>query len=88
MMHFKLEYAIIKMPLNKDTSLQFHYGGPHKITVSLRTDAEKKIGHQMDHAFCTATSQVEPPAHVLVMFESLAHNKLPPGSKRPNTLQS
>jgi hypothetical protein len=86
-MYFRLEWAIRDLSL-RDEKLNFSFGGPHEITVSLRapTEAEQKEGHNRVNAFCIATSKQYINAHIHEMFDSLSHNKLPKGSKSPKCM--
>jgi len=83
--YFKLEWTIRQLSIPR--RVDFSLDGPHCIDVSLRapTDDEQKLGHDKANAFCIATSQQDVNADIRAMFDSLNQDKLPPGSKQPET---
>lgn len=87
-MHFKREFTTHELPiaLRSGETLQFTYKDPHYTVVTARhpTDDEQKLGYNTDSLLCTVTSEQEPSLDVRAMFESLAGNRLPAGSKKPS----
>jgi hypothetical protein len=65
--------------------VQFTYSSHHKIEVSLRSpnEHEMELGYRRETAVCTAIMEREPSMLILGMFEDLAENRLPVGSKIP-----
>ena len=82
--HFKYEITVLGIWLKENTRLQFSYGIPHEVSVTLRppTAAEQKAGHQCDHAFCTTQTQRKLSLHLHEMFEILVDNRIPAGSEQ------
>jgi hypothetical protein len=71
---FKLEYTVRELRIPAEVVLPFDYGGPHEVKVVLRapSDEEQAIGHNISHAFCTASSAVEPSEKVREVFAKIA----------------
>ncbi|OLE53291.1 MAG: hypothetical protein AUG51_13820 [Acidobacteria bacterium 13_1_20CM_3_53_8] len=87
-MYFKVEYNIrdLELDFGDSTASQFVYTHPYKITVTFRqpTAHEQQLGYKKDNLICTVIGQQEPSPEIREMFESLANNKLPAGSKKPD----
>jgi hypothetical protein len=77
---FRLEYTVRELWLPPEVVLDFAFGGPHAIRVILRApDSEAQaIGHNAMHAFCTASSVVEPNPNVSDVFSKIASNLIVP----------
>jgi len=81
-MYFKIDLTIRGIYLDKDI-VEINYGGTHKINVTLRipTEEEQAIGHEKRNPFCIVVGEWTPIEAFLAAFKSLAHNKMPKGSK-------
>jgi hypothetical protein len=77
---FKLEYTVGKLIIPPEVMINFEYGGPHEIKVSLRapTNEEQVTGHVATNAFCTASSAVEPNDRVQDIFMMITVNQIKP----------
>lgn len=73
---FKLEYTILELMVASEIVLTFEYGGPHALKVVVRAPSgeERLQGHSASHAFCTASSAVEPNEKVRDIFAKIAAN--------------
>ncbi|MEK6280354.1 MAG: hypothetical protein AABN95_08380 [Acidobacteriota bacterium] len=67
-------------------SIEFVFTRPHPATVSVRQASaeEEQLGYKKYTAFCTVNINLVASAEATAMFESLANNKLPKGSKKPD----
>ncbi len=81
-MYFQIEYSVRDLLLKENEHWELNFGPPHNVTVSLRRYTREEIqrGHSERHAHCTASCEIRPSPKIREMFESLAENKLPPGS--------
>lgn len=77
---FKLEYTVRELRIPSEVVLTFEYGGPHEVKVVLRAPSgeEQVEGHSAAHAFCTASSAVEPNEKVRDVFAKIAANQIIP----------
>lgn len=77
-MHFRLNYTIPFLPIEKPRSIDFSYGGPHFVSVNLRCEA---VDLHKGPWLCTAVCQQEPKEHIRTIFERIANNQLVPRSE-------
>ena len=77
---FKLDYTVRELRIPPKVVHTFEYAGPHSVKVELRTPSneEQAIGHRTEHAFCTASSVVEPSEKVRNVFAKIAANEIIP----------
>ncbi|MCQ8127386.1 hypothetical protein [Methylomonas rivi] len=77
-MHFKLEYTVREFNLQKEDVFQFDVQGIHPVHVELRapSEEEQKIGHNSQHAFCTAQVEIEASPKNEKVFEKIENNSI------------
>jgi hypothetical protein len=85
-MYFKLELLLRNAPI-RNSPFTIDYGGSHKIVVIITnpTEEEQKKGYRVENPFCRVTSQLDPSVKIQEMLQSLDRNKLPKGSKKPES---
>src|SRR5688572_21599389 len=87
-MFFKLEYIIRELRIAGHKVFTFDYKGPHDLLVILRqpTPEEQSNGHRVEHAFCTASSRVEPANKAAEIFTGISTGDLPKGIDTSRTV--
>ena len=86
-MHFRYRGRVDGLFLNTGESASFRYddpGGPVLVTLRGPTKEERADGSLGGNGFFSYELELEPPAEVHKMFESLADGKMPAGSKSPS----
>lgn len=77
-MHFKLEYTVREFSLREEEVFQFEVPGTYLVRVELRAPnkEEQKIGHKVQHAFCTAEVELEVSQKNQKIFERIENNSI------------
>ena len=78
-MYFKRVIYVRDFRLSlREKSIEFSYGGPHKIKISLRnmTQEEIKRGHRTEDVVCTVSSEATPHEKNKQIFLNLSHRKI------------